>query len=57
MTDKEKLRILVDRMKGVAVKTGPLHGWWELIFDMEVCLEGREVAVPTSNRGIQIGEG
>lgn len=43
MTDEQRreLERLVKRMRSHAAKFGPLHGWWDTIFDIEAFLQGR----------------
>lgn len=42
------LRECIKEMRAVAQPVGPLHGWWDVIFDAEACLDGKPMAVELS---------
>lgn len=42
---------LAEDMRKVASKTGPLHCWWDVIFDMEEFTKGRHTIVNKSAVG------
>jgi len=37
----ENLRSIVGQMKEVALQVGPMHSWWDIIFDMECFLNDK----------------
>jgi hypothetical protein len=40
-TVQEDLRELVGKMRDIAAQIGPLHAWWEIIFDVEAFIAGK----------------
>jgi hypothetical protein len=36
----------IEIMRSVAARTGPQHAFWDVIFDAEALLEGRETLLP-----------
>jgi hypothetical protein len=36
--EEENLRALISKMRQIAGRVGPLHAWWDIIFDVEAFL-------------------
>ena len=45
---EQELRELVGKMREIATVVGPLHTWWDLIFDVEDFLEGKPTMLENS---------
>ena len=41
-----KLRKLIQELRVIAGPVGPLHGFWETIFDLEALLQGQPTFLP-----------
>jgi hypothetical protein len=50
MTEEEQASLvhLAGQLRRVAGACGPLHAYWDLIFDIEACLQEREMRFPRS---------
>ena len=42
---KRRLETLVTEMRKVAAPIGPLHSWWDLIFDIEASLSDNRMLI------------
>ena len=46
MTTDAEIRAAVAKLRAVAETVGPLHGYWDIIFDAEELLAGRATMLP-----------
>lgn len=53
MTPEQKTKIedLTRRMRSIAAPVGPMHSWWDVIFDMEAFVKGERTIVTMSADG------
>lgn len=49
-TYEDGLRFFVRRMRERASKAGPMHSWWDVIFDIEAFLAGKPTLLQKSAR-------
>lgn len=49
--DRAKLMMLRDRLRDQARRAGPGHAWWDIIFDVEAFLDGREPILKFDMKG------
>lgn len=56
---RERLVTLRDAMVEVAAAVGPMHAWWDFIFDIDCFLAGKKsfVLVKTESEWIELAEG
>jgi hypothetical protein len=45
---EEELPNLIAKMREIAASVGPLHAWWDIIFDVEAFLAGRPTILKKS---------
>jgi hypothetical protein len=59
MTQEQKAKIeeLTKRMRAVAAPVGPMHSWWDVIFDMEAFVKGEKtIVIMTADKWIEYAE-
>ena len=52
MTDEETIRAALPHVRRVAQNVGPLHAAWDVIFDAEAWLEGKQTLVRGSHEEV-----
>jgi hypothetical protein len=52
-----KMQELSNRLRKIAAPVGPLHSYWDLIFDMESFIDGKETLLnQTADEWIKMAE-
>ena len=46
MMDHRQFVRAVEIMRAIAARVGPQHAYWDLVFDAEAMLDGRETTIP-----------